>query len=294
MIVTLTTDFGLADGYVAAMKGAMLRVAPGLRLVDVTHDIAAQDRMEAAFVLAQAAPFMPDGAVHLVVVDPGVGTDRRGIAARIRRTGGESYTFVGPDNGIASLLASDPDAGGTVEAVAVLDRPEAWRTPAPSVTFHGRDVFGPVAARLAAGAALEDVGTLADAPADAVTPLHWPLPISDAQGVAGMVLHVDRFGNCLTNIPRAAIDGRDLTVYVGATVIRGVSRTYASVAEGEPVALFGSGEHLEIAVSGGDAAGLLSLTRGAAVTLIFGAPTRPDATRRDTVRRRTAQPRTLA
>ena len=85
MIVTLTTDFGLADGYVAAMKGAMLRVAPGLRLVDVTHDVAAQDRMEAAFVLAQAVPFMPDGAVHLVVVDPGVGTDRRGIAARIRR-----------------------------------------------------------------------------------------------------------------------------------------------------------------------------------------------------------------
>ncbi len=294
VIVTLTTDFGLADGYVAAMKGAMLRVAPEIRLVDVTHDVAAQDRMEAAFVLVQTVPFMPDGSVHLVVVDPGVGTDRRGIAARIRRPDGEHYLYVGPDNGIASLLASDADAGGTVEAVAVLDRPDIWRTPTPSVTFHGRDVFGPVAARLAMGARLADVGTLADVPADAMTPLHWPLPIADAQGIAGMVLHVDRFGNCLTNIPRDAVDGRDLTVYIGATVIRGVSHTYASVAEGEPVALFGSSGHLEVAVRGGDAACLLSLKRGAGVTLIFGTSARPDAARRDTVRRRTAQPRTLA
>ena len=281
MLVTLTTDFGLADGYVAAVKGAMLRVAPGVQFVDVSHAVEPQDVMGAAFVLAQALPHFPGGAVHLVVVDPGVGTERRAVAVEVERAGTgagapETYIFVGPDNGILSLLLADPHAGGSVRGAVVLDRPEAWGRPSPTATFHGRDVFGPVAARLAAGAALSEVGSAIGA----LAPLHWPLPIADAQGIDGMVLHVDRFGNCLTNISREATErleaaeglggGRAVTSYAGSAVVRGIGRTYGSVAHGEPVALFGSGGHLEIAVNGGSAAELLAIRRGATVTLLVG------------------------
>lgn len=273
MIVTLTTDFGLADGYVAAMKGAILRLAPAATLVDVSHQVGPQDVMGAAFVLAQALPHFPDGAVHLVVVDPGVGTARRAIAAHVDRPGPDgtagAYTFVGPDNGVLSLLLADPVAGGGDCAAVELDRPEAWGCPTPSATFHGRDVFGPVAARIALGAALTDVGT----PVAETTPLHWPLPITDDQGIDGMVLHVDRYGNCLTNVSREAVErlagGRAVKCYVGSAVVRGIGRTYGAVAAGEPVALYGSGGHLEIAVNGGHAAHLLTVERGATVNLIF-------------------------
>ena len=268
MIVTLTTDFGLADGYVAAMKGAILRIAPQATLVDVSHQVGPQDVMGAAFVLAQALPHFPAGAVHLVVVDPGVGTDRRAIAACVDRPGG-AYTFVGPDNGVLALLLADPDAGGGACAAVELDRPAAWGRPEPSATFHGRDVFGPVAARLAAGARLSSVGSAIGA----TTPLHWPLPITDDDGIDGMVLHVDRYGNCLTNVSREAVErlagGRAVKCYVGSAVVRGIGRTYGAVAAGEPVALYGSGGHLEIAVNGGHAARLLSIERGATVNLLF-------------------------
>ena len=291
MLVTLTTDFGLADGYVAAMKGALLRVAPEARLVDVSHAVAAQDVMGAAFVLAQVVPHMPDGAVHLAVVDPGVGTERRGIAARVALPSGEAFTFVGPDNGLLSLLVAETDA--TVAEAVVLDRPAAWGCPTPSRTFHGRDVFAPVAAHIAGGAALTDVGT----PTDETTRLHWPLPITDDQGIGGMVLHVDRYGNCISNIPRATIerlaDGRAVTCYVGSAVLRGLVGTYAEAGDGEPLALYGSSGTLEIAVNGGDAAGLLSIRRGAAVNLLFGSPATA-APRAAVARRRGAQPRTLA
>ncbi|MDT7856892.1 SAM-dependent chlorinase/fluorinase [Rubrivirga sp. S365] len=271
MIVTLTTDFGLRDGYVAAMKGAMLAAAPDVRAVDVTHEVPAQDVMAAAFVLRGAAPFFPAGTVHLAVVDPGVGTLRRAIAARLV-VGGTPCRFVGPDNGLLPLLADGPP----VEAV-VLDRPGAWRTPVPSDTLHGRDVFGPVAAALAAGAALDDIGS----PAGPLAPLHWPLPRVDAEGVEGMVLHVDRFGNCTTNIPREALAGRGgFKAYVGSSVLRRHAPSYGHVAAGEPLTLFGSSGHLEIAVNRGDAAALLSVVRGAPVSVVFeAAPAPPPRTR---------------
>ncbi len=272
MIVTLTTDFGLRDGYVAAMKGAMLSVEPGLTLVDVTHEVPPQDVMAAGFVLRQAAPHFPAGTVHLAVVDPGVGTDRRAVAARFALAGRE-HLFVGPDNGVLPLLLDD-DA--TAEAVA-LDRPEAWPSAAPSTTFHGRDIFGPVAAALAAGRPLSEVGT----PLAKLTPLHWPLPRTDAQGVDGMVIHIDRYGNCVTNITREALDahadGRRFKCYVGSTVFQRHAETYGHTAQGEPLTLFGSSGQLEIAVNGGDAATLLSVERGASVNLIFEGTSRADA-----------------
>ena len=285
MTVTLTTDFGLRDGYVAAMKGAMLRVEPGLRLVDVTHEVPPGDVMAAAFVLGQAAPQFPEGTVHLVVVDPGVGTDRRPIAARLR-LGGDAHTFVGPDNGVLPLLLR----GEPAEAAVVLDRPERWRRPSPSATFHGRDVFGPVAAALAAGATLAAVGT----PAERLAPMHWPLPRVDEGGIDGMVVHVDRFGNCVTNIPRAEVEGwaegRPFKCYVGAGVFQRHARSYGHVPTGEPLTLFGSTDALEVAVNGGDAARLFSVERGASVTLVFEAAPRGAAPRGADRRRAAAEP----
>lgn len=271
MLLTLTTDFGTADGYVAAMKGSILSVAPDARLVDVTHDIPPQDVMAAAFTLREAAPSFPDGTVHLVVVDPGVGTDRAAVAARFRM-GDCTFLFVGPDNGVLPLLLDGMDEAPP-EAVR-LDRPEWWRTPAPSATFHGRDVFGPVAAHAASGVPLGALGT----PLDALHSLYWPLPRTDAEGIDGMVLAVDRFGNCITNISRAAFetyaDERSAKCYAGTTILHGLSRTYADAPAGEPVALFGSSDLLEVAVRDGHAASLLSLSRGDSVTLVFEAASR--------------------
>lgn len=259
-IITLTTDFGTRDAYVAAMKGVILSRCPDVRLVDVTHEIAPQEVMEAAFVLRGAAPHYPEGTIHLVVVDPGVGTSRRAVALC---HGG--HRFVGPDNGVFSLALdeSPPD-----EAV-VLDRPAFWRVPEPSATFHGRDVFAPVAAHLAAGLALADVGT----PTDRLEPLHWALPIADEQGVQGWVVHIDRFGNCITNISRSLFDercaGRRVRCYAGGAILAGVRTTYDTVAPGEPLALFGSSGLLEIAVNTGNAAELIGIRKGAPVNLVF-------------------------
>lgn len=264
MIVTLTTDFGLRDGYVAAMKGAMLRAVPSVCLIDVTHEVPAQDVMTAAFTLRQVIPHFPAGTVHLVVVDPTVGTARRAIAAQFR-VGGDPHLFVGADNGLLPLIV------GAEAAVDVVALPTGE---AASATFHGRDVFGPAAARLAAGADLGDLGE----PVDSLTPLHWPLPRVDEQGVFGMVLHVDHFGNCVTNITRDDVegqrDGRDFKCFAGSTVFRNHARTYAEVGAGDPLTLFGSSGLLEIAVNRGHASELLSVERGDTVHLVFDAPAR--------------------
>ena len=270
-LVTLTTDFGIQDGYVAAMKGVVLSQAPDARLVDVSHAVAPQDVGEAAYVLLQAAPFFPAGTVHLAVVDPGVGTDRRAIAARVHGPTGAHY-FVGPDNGLlALLLAGRPYASDALDAVRVLDRPDRWRTPTPSRTFHGRDVFAPAAAHLALGRPLDALGSALD-PAD-LHPLRWAQPTADEQGIRGWVVHVDRFGNCTTNISRETLGAhrgsRTVRCYIGAAVLKGIRRTYADVDTGEPLLLFGSDGFLEVGVNTGNAAELLSIRKGSAVDLVF-------------------------
>jgi S-adenosyl-L-methionine hydrolase (adenosine-forming) len=266
-LLTLTSDFGTQDAYVGAMKGVIASVAPDVRTVDVTHAVAPQDVMEAAWTLRQAVPFFPPGSVHLAVVDPGVGSDRRAIACRIG-----AHTFVGPDNGLFSLLLG-PDGLGpeAPDAVVTLDRPAYWRTPRPADTFHGRDLFAPVAAHLAAGRALAEVGTPAE-PGSLVR-LQWVRPRVDEEGVQGWIVHVDRFGNAVTNIPAALVEGhrqgRETRCYAGSSILTGLYTTYGEVAPGEPLLLVGSSGHLEVAVNGGDAAALLSLPKGSAVQLFF-------------------------
>lgn len=242
------------------MKGVMLGINPEIRFLDVSHGITPFDVMDAAFVLRQAIPYYPEGTIHLVVVDPGVGTARRGVAL-----GYDGRFFVGPDNGVFALLLGDADP----DEIVVLDREASYRTPSPCNTFHGRDIFAPAAARLASGSSLQDIGT----PVDALQRLHWALPIDDSQGIRGWIVHIDHFGNCITNIPRTLFydrqKGRIAKCYVGNSILNGVHATYGAVDVGEPLLLFGSEEFLEISVNTGNAADLLHIRRGTPVNIVF-------------------------
>jgi len=268
-LVTITTDFGTQDAYVPAMKGTMLSICPDARLVDVTHDISPQDVMETAFVLQSACPYFPDGSVHLVVVDPGVGTGRRAVAVR-----DGNRCFVAPDNGILPLVL-DSDAP---DAAVELDNPDMWRTSTPSTTFHGRDIFAPAAAHLAAGTPLPDLGS----PVDSLKPLNWARPTVDTQTVQGWIAHVDHFGNCITNIRRSTLaealsidelpplgDLPSVKAYAGSGTVSALRSTYGDVPEGDPLLLFGSTGFLEIGVNSGSAAELLDIHKGDSLKLVF-------------------------
>jgi S-adenosylmethionine hydrolase len=262
-IVTLTSDFGIRDAYVAAMKGVMLSIDPSLRLVDVSHTIDPQDVMEGAFVLQNAAWNFPDGTVHLVVVDPGVGTGRNAIAAEIN-----GQVFVGADNGLFTLLSTTDGPEFPGRAV-VLDKPEFWRVPDPSNTFHGRDVFAPVAAHIAAGRSLEEVGT----PTSNIMKLRWAVPFADRQGLQGWVVQIDHFGNCITNITRGIYRTHDALrapkCYVGTTILEGLASTYDEAAAGQPILVFGSSGYLEVAINRGNASQLLSIRKGDPINIVF-------------------------
>ena len=281
MIVTLTTDYGSRDGYAAAVKGTMLSITPAVRLVDVSHDVPPWDVMEAAFVLLDALGSFPDGTVHLSTVEATARPDALPIAARFRHADRE-YTFVGPNNGMLALLAP---SDAIVEAV-VLDRQEWWRARG-AVSFEGCDRLGPVAAHLAAGVALDRVGS----PAADLVSMHWPLPKSDDQGIDGWVAHIDRYGNCITNITRDLVaqysEDRPLKCFVGSSRIHGIRAHVRDVASGEPAAFFDRSDRLTVAIHGGDAAELLSVHRGASVNVVFGPrpiPSgRPALARADTV-----------
>lgn len=232
MNVALLSDFGWSDGYVGAMKGAVLAACPRARLVDLTHEIAPGDVRAAARVLAQAAATFPPGTVFLSVVDPGVGSARRGIAAEL-----DGQLHVAPDNG---LLGGVLGSAMQVRAVS-LERRERWRA-GPSDVFHGRDVFGPVAGFLAGGGELAELGPAID-PASLVR-LDTPRPRRSGDAWLGEVVAVDRFGNLLTNLP--AEPGARGQVEVGGVRLE-LARSYSQVPEGELVALVGSGGHIEVA-----------------------------------------------
>ena len=283
-LVTITTDFGLADGYVGAMKGVILSIAPEVRLVDISHEVAPQDVRCAAYLLYTAYRFFPPGTVHLVVVDPGVGSSRRPVALRTR-----SGCFVGPDNGVFSyVVAREP-----IEALVQLSDPR-YRLPQVSPTFHGRDVFAPAAAHLAAGVPMAELGPPVPNPVT-FQPPHLEVT---RDAVAGEVMHADRFGNVITSIGRllwsgdelsfgppawVAEDGRggvktveqrvgrdravrfkaaEATVRVAGERLVGIWRTYAEGTPGEPLAIVGSDGHLEIAVREGSATQSLRLRPG--------------------------------
>lgn len=259
-IITLTTDFGMRDQYVGSMKGVILGINSSLRLIDVSHEIPPQDIMAAAWVLRNTAFLYPSGTVHLAVVDPGVGTSRKPLAMKIS----DQY-FVGPDNGLFSLLA-DPGLG---ELIAVeLTNTSYWYSKR-SNTFHGRDIFASVAAHLASGVDIQNLGPKVNE----IETYRWALPTSDDEGIQGWIVHIDHYGNLITNIPKnlfkRVTDGFSFKIYVGNTILNNLSKTFASVTEGEPAAIIGSAETLEIVINKGNAEQMLSILKGAPVSVML-------------------------
>jgi len=273
-LITLTTDFGIADGYVGTMKGVMQRIAAGSPMIDISHLISPQNVREATYVLYTVYPFFPVGTVHLVVVDPGVGSARRPIALQT-----SNASFVGPDNGVFSYVM----ASETVETIVELADPR-YRLPQVSHTFHGRDVFSPAAAHLAAGVPIEALGPPVS------DPVVFPPPLLEIRerSIVGEVLYADHFGNAITSVGRLIWKAGQLalqpgfgvqsddTIEIEAAAVRvdvsgfelvGVHHTYAEVDTGEPLALVGSEGYLEIAVREGHGARELGLATGQRVTL---------------------------
>ncbi|MFZ5623140.1 MAG: SAM hydrolase/SAM-dependent halogenase family protein [Gemmatimonadota bacterium] len=248
-IITLLTDFGTRDAYVAEVKGVLLSEAREVTLVDVSHDVPPGDVTAAAYLLSRTWRRFPAGTVHLVVVDPGVGTSRRPVAF-VR----EGHRFVGPDNGVFSRVL---EAGEEPEGVVLPVADEA----AP--TFHGRDVFAPAAAALAAGAAIVDMGRPLDAP---LTRLPEDRPVRDGGRLVGRVAYVDRFGNLITNLRPDDVPVR-AALRLGSTLLGPMRRTFGDVAPGELLAYPGSGGELEIAVRDGSAALTLGVGVGAPVVV---------------------------
>ena len=250
-LITFTTDFG-GGWYVGAMKGAVLRVNPRAAIVDISHGIAGMNVIEGAFGLAAASGAFPEGTVHVAVVDPGVGMARRGLVIETDR-----FRFVGPDNGVLTLAAPAP----SVRRVFAIEDTRFFEAD-PSPTFHGRDVFAPVAAHLTLGVDPAEMGP----PASDLVALAWPRTSTDGEALAGEILFADSFGNLVTNIPgdraRAAAGAE---VWAGGRRIGPIERTYGEVPRGEPVALVGSHGFVEIALHGRSARERLGLARGARV-----------------------------
>ena len=269
-IVTLTTDFGLRDAYVGVVKGVILSRAPSVRIVDLSHEVSPQNVLEAAFLLESAWRFFPALSVHLVVVDPGVGTARRLLALAVH-----GQLFVGPDNGclsaaLPSIARGERRAGAGYEArpldlpnevVAVSIENESLMLQPRSATFDGRDVFAPAVAQLALGGLIVDLGPRIE------SMLAFPAFVAPESGASldGRVIHIDHFGNAITDI-RAADVPASATFSIADKTVR-FARTYAA-AEG-PTALAGSAGFIEIAVPNGSAAGALGVRLGEAVTALL-------------------------
>ncbi|XXF81301.1 SAM-dependent chlorinase/fluorinase [Myxococcaceae bacterium GXIMD 01537] len=255
-LVSLLTDFGLADTYVGQIKAAILRIAPEALLVDLTHEIPAQDVRTGAFLLWTAVEAFPPGSLHLAVVDPGVGSDRRAVAVRSRR----GDIFVGPDNGL--IVPALERLGGLAEAIE-LSEPLFWG-PRRSRTFHGRDIFAPVVGHLASGVPLAHLGK---AIPSLESPYTFPPPTHENGWPVGEVIHVDAYGNLITSLTAEFLPER-FTVHIGSAVIPDAPHPhYQAVAPGELLALMGSAGLLEISARDGSAHAVLGASRGERVRI---------------------------
>ncbi len=262
-VITLTTDFGARDAFTASIKGVLLKINPPVQIIDISNEIAPQDVWEAAFTLKSAYSYFPKGTIHLAVVDPGVGSSRRPIIVVT-----ESYYFVGPDNGLFSLVYQEAERLRVHHITST-----HYFQPSPGPTFHGRDVFAPVAAWLSKGI---PSGNFGEEITDFVK-LNVPVPKKSPNGIDGHVVHIDRFGNVITNI--AFKDIRELlpegegTVALGVNVagreIRGLKRFYSEAAAGEASAIINSSGYLEIFMYKQNARSALSIKRGDVVRLML-------------------------
>ena len=251
-VITLLSDFGWQDVYVGVMKGVITTINPGAAIVDLTHAIAPQDIASGGFQLANAVPYFPENTVHVAVVDPGVGSQRRAVA--VECSGG---IFVAPDNGLLSQVCAYFPPRAAVE----LNNPRYWRVPSPSTTFHGRDIFAPVGAHLATGVPLSHIG----APIDPATLMRRPLPAvrQTDNTLSGIIQACDRFGNLITNIPgdlvKDVTNGTESWVAIANNQTIPGGLTYGDVEIGDTIALIGSHGWVELAVNGGNARDQLHL-----------------------------------
>jgi S-adenosylmethionine hydrolase len=259
MIVTLTTDFGPSSPYVAAMKGVILSIASEVRLVDLSHAVPPQDVAHGAAVLEEVAPFFPTGAIHVAVVDPGVGTDRRIVYAEI---GGQR--FVAPDNGLLGPLAAESPP---TELREITNRD--LFLPEISATFHGRDIMAPVAAHLALGVAAEQLGP----PLQRLVSLDAPVAVIQSNAIRGTVRMIDSFGNVISNIRGDTLKSMPLdttaTICCGGQTVTGLFSVYADAGDGQLIALIGSAGYVELAVVGGSAAARLGVCPGEPFTIDY-------------------------
>jgi S-adenosylmethionine hydrolase len=253
-VIALLTDFGTRDHYAGTMKGVALGICPDATLVDISHDLPAHDVLAGALELAAAYKYFPVGTIFLVVVDPGVGSARRGIAAEAG-----DYKFVAPDNGVLTAVL---DEHAPKKIVELSER--RYARPTVSRTFEGRDRFAPAAAWLAKGIELTALGR----PAGSIQRLDIPHADVTDERIVGQVVRVDRFGNLITNVDRRTFErlsGSTLDVRIGPHLVSKMVSTYSDVEPGGVCALFGSTDHLEIAANGASASETLNLGRGAPV-----------------------------
>jgi S-adenosyl-L-methionine hydrolase (adenosine-forming) len=257
--ITLTTDFGLKDGFVGTLKGVIWNIYPQAQIADISHNITSQNVLEGAFALWRAYSFFPDGTVHVAVVDPGVGTQRRPIAARLGK-----YYFVGPDNGLFTPIIDEVGRNaGPVEFVH-LDNPKYW-LPNVSHTFHGRDIFAPVAAYLAKGIPLAELGSAITAPVR----LKLPKPEKTATGWRAHVTIIDTFGNCTTDLPASfVLDRENIRFRLRGRETHGLVESYGHRNPGDLVALVDSENYIEIAIVNDSATKVLGAQVGDVVDVI--------------------------
>lgn len=263
-LIAMLTDFGLTDGYVGVMKGVILGIAPQTQLVDITHEVPPQDVLTGSWLLHTVWRYFPEETIFLCVVDPGVGTGRQAVALRI----GSRY-FVGPDNGLFSYVMSNAQ----VEQAVALDQPR-YHLPNPSATFHGRDIFSPAAAHLASGVALSELGS-SRTPQQLVT-LDLPVPTRDGVQLRAHIIHVDRFGNLITDLgpslTGAYLSTSTATLLLSNHRVTAKAHTFADAPEGELCALRDSSGHLAIALRNGSAAARVRMGRGDSL-IVMGLPT---------------------
>lgn len=252
-IVTLLTDFGLSDSYVAQIKGVILSQHPDARMVDITHMVPPQDILYASRSLANAWSYFPKGTIHMVIVDPAVGTNRERLVVESK-----GHFFVAPDNGLLSFLSFDPASkfyNINLQNIKVSN---------PSFTFEGRDVFAPAVNALLSGTRPSDMGLHTQH----VREIHFPKPQMHQDNIEGEIISFDHYGNMVTNITRDHMSGFDYQIQVGNVMIGKMAKTYADMIPGELLALINSSGYLELSVSGGSARDKFNFTRGQKVKLL--------------------------
>ncbi len=257
MILTLLSDFGTSDVYIAVMKGTIAQINSSLTVIDLTHHVPPQDIATARFHLMSAYPYFPVGTVHVAVVDPGVGGQRRAIAIQL-----ESGFLVAPDNGLVSGVLSQQGAIAAVE----LTNPSYWRTSSPSTTFHGRDIFAAAGAHLTSGVPLQELGT----GIDLSTIVQLPIPdlIRTGSTVQGVIQAIDHFGNLITTIPGSDVAGKSWSVRIENSIYSGQA-TYSESEPGEILALVGSHGWVEVAANRANAQTHLNLKWGSVVSVMI-------------------------